>query len=71
MAWRDGCLWAYGDPGMRERFRRDTGRALASKRSGLEAMIDEATGYGDAELEEFVGWWTTEIWGSELDPRRP
>lgn len=51
-------------------FKADTGLDLhPTRRNGLEALIDRATGYEDHVLHEFIRWFTVNHWGLEHAPR--
>ena len=68
-AWRDFVLWASDQPDIRAQFEHDTGKKFpVFATSPIEKAIDDATGYGDAALEEFVVWVTIAYWGSDWAP---
>lgn len=57
--------WAIGMPDMRGQFEQDTGMVCPSPaRSGLEQMIDEASGWSAGYVRGFVEWAYRE-WGAE------
>lgn len=62
-----GCLrYSLGRPDILDDFRKDTGNNWTPGKSGLDQMIDRATG---AELEffrSFAKWHNENIWG-EVD----
>ena len=62
-AWRDCVVWAIGEPEIVAAFRRDTGNTWAPGRSGLERMIDAATGVDRDFVEAFIRWANVNIWG--------
>ncbi len=72
IAWRDFILWAASEPEMRKAFREATGKIfLPPPNSGLEAMIDEATGVQETQetnMAAFVEWVTREHWGFDYAP---
>ena len=55
--------WAWGNKEMRQAFESETGMKVAE--SGIDAMIDDATGYREAVAEEFVRWAIENVWGKE------
>jgi hypothetical protein len=75
--WFGFVKWAVTQPDLLAQFTHDTGLNFpAPRRSGLEVMIDAATGYAEhreAErrqtLERFVEWATETYWGLEEAPR--
>jgi hypothetical protein len=64
-AFRDCVLWAYGDSEMRSRFETEAGKRLPE--SGMDALIDEATGHEEVLLEAFVAWVAKNLWGRDDD----
>lgn len=59
-----GCIkWAWSEPDMRKSFEEETGMKLPS--SGLDALIDSASGYDEVLVERFVEWVTKNLWGSD------
>lgn len=68
-AWCSFLLWAFDEPDMRTAFTASTDLLLPGKtRSGLERMIDGATGYRDKMAFEFAKWATLNHWGREGVP---
>lgn len=61
-----GCVsWALSVPEMRDRFKAETGQdinAIAGA-SGLDQMIDEATGRTRDVLVAWCDWVTVNVWG--------
>jgi hypothetical protein len=57
--------WALGAKDVVEAFTIETGIAISLPRSGLDAMIDQATGFDPAEsfLRAFVPWFNAHVWG--------
>lgn len=70
IAWRDCCLWAFDEPGIREQFRIDTGVDLDSVSSPMDRLIDGATGEKSAGLAAFVSWFNRFIWGNDMVPEK-
>jgi len=64
-AWAGCVMWAIGNPEVREEFRKATGYdlSLLVNRSGLDAMIDAATGHQKTVLAAFCDFVTTNMWG--------
>ena len=48
-----------------EAFEKDTGLRYSAPRSGLEAMIDEATGLTEEIVKAFIPWFNENVWGPE------
>lgn len=62
-AWA-GCLsWAIGEPEIRATFERETRMKFAAPKSGLDRMIDEATGHSSAYVKAFIEWANVNVWG--------
>jgi DNA-binding NarL/FixJ family response regulator len=63
-AWA-GCMeWAIGKPELRAAFEQATGQpAYVPPRSGLDKMIDDATGYGNEYIVAFIAWANDAVWG--------
>jgi hypothetical protein len=60
-----GCIsWAVGNAEVVEAFRADTGVQWRPGRTGLERMIDEATGADRKFIEAFIVWVNENLWGS-------
>lgn len=58
------CIhWAIGEPEIVAAFRQETGMHWTPGHSGLERMIDEATGADRHFIEAFIRWVNVEIWG--------
>jgi hypothetical protein len=62
-AWVSCLHWAIAEPEVVARFRAETGNTYAPPKSGLERMIDEASGADKAFAEEFVEWFNENVWG--------
>jgi hypothetical protein len=62
-----GCVqWAIGDKDIVESFKKDTGNDLNSLRfSGIDGMIDEATGRAGEMFAAFADYVAENIWGDE------
>ena len=63
IAWRDCLVWASSDGDVLQMFLDETGMKLPT--SGLDRMIDEATGNDKRIAEKFVEWFNENIWGRE------
>ncbi len=70
MAWRDFILWAVQDGDVLAQYKEETGKTMDGPASGLEAAIDEATGYAESQANDFVIWDTKRLWGVEEAPQR-
>lgn len=68
VAWAGFVQWAAKQPDILERFEAETGMSFRPPASGLEVMIDDATGYRNAVAERFVEWTTVEMWGLDEAP---
>lgn len=55
--------WAWDDPETRRAFEADTG--LRSADTPMDALVDDATGYGEHRAEAFVRWVAENVWGDE------
>ena len=52
--------------GIVERFERETGLKMPSKpRSGIETLVDEATGVHREWVDKFVDWFNVNVWGED------
>lgn len=62
-----GCLgWAIGKPEIRASFEADTKRPpWQTKRGPIERMIDDATGYEDSYVRDFIVWFNVNVWGED------
>lgn len=66
-AWA-GCLrWAVGEADIMAAFRAETGIRWQPGRSGIDRMIDEATGADRKFLVAFVEWFNANVWGPTDD----
>lgn len=65
--WASGLRCAIAMPGIVERFENETGIKITSiaTSSGLDAMIDEASGRTRNAVIAFADWFTTNIWGEQ------
>ena len=66
LAWRDFIVWAWKDPDMRAQFTKQTGVQIQSKRTAINAVIDN--GVGKSVPLRFIEWATREHWGIESAP---
>ena len=66
-AYLDTMMFAVSQPGTLAAFKRDTGHDLDSviKSRGINAMIDEATGYQRKVIVAWFDWFTMNVWGEE------
>lgn len=62
-AWLDCISFAIGKPEIVAAFRADTGEQWQPGCTGLERMIDEATGADRHFLEAFIKWANVHVWG--------
>lgn len=65
------CLfWALGVPEVQARFKADTGLDVTALvgRSGLDKMIDQATGFEAQTVTAFADWVVVNVWGEEGQP---
>jgi hypothetical protein len=59
-----GCLrWAIGNSEILAAFTADTGLTYSPPKSGLDAMIDEASGFNEKLVKSFVEWFNKNVWG--------
>lgn len=65
-AWFDCLLWAIYEPEIRAAFTAESSMSYSPPNSGLELLIDDATGFDPAEkfIMAFVPWFNANIWGS-------
>jgi hypothetical protein len=66
-AFVDYVGWAARDPQMVENFERDTGIKCRPPKTGLDAVIDKATGRNSAIASQFIDWCAT-YYGREFLP---
>jgi hypothetical protein len=66
-AWIDCMLWASGEPEIVARFRADTGVNWTPGQSGIERLIDKATGAEESAIKAFVQWFNVNVWGPVED----
>src|SRR6478609_2456928 len=62
-AWVSCLHWALGEEEIIAAFRRETGVRWTPGKTGIERMIDQATGADYRFLAEFVAWFNVAIWG--------
>ena len=67
IAWRDCLMWAIGHSETLQRFTAQTGRPLDLGSRGINALIDQSTGYTAAEVRRFIDWFNTNVWGNVAD----
>ena len=67
-AWASCVAWALSDPDIIAAFRADTGIQWQPGKSGIEQMIDKATGADRKFIAAFVEWHNENIWGDPLAP---
>lgn len=69
IAWRDGLAWALSNDDLVRKFEHDTGHHFPKKRSGIEAMVDQACGVVPPDPKTlavaFMEWFNKEIWGED------
>lgn len=59
-----GCIsWAIANQDILAAFRAETGERWTPGKSGLERMIDEATGADRHFIEAFIKWANVNVWG--------
>lgn len=64
-AWISCLQWAITHDEIMKQFTADTGISYSAPRSGLERMIDDATGIKGEVVVKFVDWFNANIWGWE------
>src|SRR3990167_2815782 len=67
-AWCAALTAAMGSREIIAAFRAETGMAWTPARSGVDRMIDEATGFERHFVLSFVRWFNANVWG-ETDGR--
>lgn len=70
-AWASCLSWAIHNEDMRIAFQQATGRKWSPPRSGLDLMIDEATGANRAFIEAYITWFNQNVWGNEPIDNEP
>lgn len=65
IAFRDFMDWIWREDGAHEAHCKATGMAPLATGSPIDAMIDKATGHGDAYARSFVDWAIKTQWGEE------
>ena len=59
-----GCLyWAVSEPDVMTTFRAETGLRWEPGKTGIDELIDQATGADRQFIEAFVAWFNLRIWG--------
>jgi hypothetical protein len=66
-AFVDFLRWASANEGMCNQFRTETGETYSPPKSGLDMMIDTATGRTKKVYERFVEW-SAQQYGKEFLP---
>lgn len=61
--WLGSISWAIGDSETVEAFRKETGLQWNPAKTGIERMIDKATGADFEFIKAFVLWANINIWG--------
>jgi hypothetical protein len=61
--WASAMMAALKNDDIFEAFKRDTGLTCKPGRSGIERMIDEATGFDRKLAEGFCKWFNENVWG--------
>lgn len=62
-AWLGCITFAIRQPGALDQFRADTGFNWEPGKTGIDRMIDEATGREQDFVREFVLWVNRNVWG--------
>ncbi len=62
-AWASCMSWALVNPDVQAAFEQDSGMRYVPARSGLDAIIDDATGFTDSYVKAFVEWVNVNVWG--------
>lgn len=62
-AWLGCVSWAASNTDILQAFRDETGNRWVPPRSGLEAMIDAATGADWQFIKSFIEWVNVNVWG--------
>lgn len=60
------CSYAASDRRFTEAFTKSTGCAILVPRTGLDRMIDEATGVDQHACITFMRWVASELWGKPM-----
>jgi hypothetical protein len=66
-----GCLrWALGFDPILDSFFEVTGISLSPARSGINKLVDDATGFDPNEnfLRAFLPWFDEQVWGKMDEP---
>lgn len=65
--WAGAIQHAVGDAEAIAAYEAARGRRfrISVRRSPIDRMIDEATGYEEAALADFVDWFNAEVWGED------
>lgn len=62
-AWVAALQAAVGNAEIVAQFERDTGVRYTPPRSGIEALVDDATGNTERVCLAFIEWFNTNLWG--------
>ncbi|MFA5378135.1 MAG: hypothetical protein WC455_20450 [Dehalococcoidia bacterium] len=63
-----GCMeWTISQKEFVDRFEKETGIVYRAPKCGLDAMIDDATGYHLKVLLSFFDWATKTLWGEDRE----
>lgn len=69
LMWASFIHWAASQPEMIQQFNEDAGRDYKAVKTGIESMIDRATGKLEDDTAAFVRWVTEKHWGMEYAPQ--
>lgn len=64
-AWVDCLLWSVTNPDIVAAFRQQTDCHWTPATTGLERMIDQATGAEADFVRAYVAWFAQAVWGPE------
>lgn len=62
-AWLGALHFALGQEEIVAAFRGDTGNQWRPGTTGIDRLIDKATGVDERFLREFVSWFNANVWG--------
>ncbi len=67
IAWLSFLRVSIQQPQVIAAYEAERGRpfTFARMRSPIERMIDDATGFTDSELDDFIDWLNEEVWGDD------
>jgi len=59
-----GCIhWAIGEADVMRAFEAETGLRYSPAKTPLDRAIDQATGYSEDFLRQFIEWANVNVWG--------